>query len=320
MRVLWATFGVALAALMHTQAVAETLKIASPQRGSWESAIPALGQKNGIFKKHGLDLEITSTSGGGETMQLVISGAVDIGLSAGTSGALGAFARGAPIRIIGASSTGSQELFWYVPSQSPLKSMREAKTNTIAYSTSGASTQIAVLRFISAYKLDAKPVATGNPNLTFTQVKSGQVDVGWSVAPFQLDALEKGDVRLIARASDLPEIRSQTVRVIIANAKLVADKKDVLARFMTAYRETIDWLYTNPKAVPQYMEFSGFSEAAVKRMLKEFIPKESLQTTSIDGLPEAQDDAVKYKFIKEPLSEKQIRELIQIPPASHEQR
>jgi NitT/TauT family transport system substrate-binding protein len=311
----WVILAAFTIALVQPQlAIAQTLKIASPQRGSWESAIPELGQKNGIFKKHGIELDITSTSGGGETLQLVISGAVDIGLSAGTSGALGAYSRGAPIRIIGASSTGSQELFWYVPASSPIKTIREANTSTIAYSTTGASTQIAVLRFIAQYGLKAKPVATGNPNLTFTQVKSGQVDVGWSVAPFQLDALERGEVRLVARASDIPEIRSQTVRVMIANAKLVDEKKDVLGRFMKAYRETIDWLYQSPEAIPQYMAFSGFSEPAVKRMLKEFIPKQSLQPDSIEGLEEAQQDAIQYKFISAKLNEQQVKTLVQIPP------
>src|SRR5215470_4921900 len=87
---------------------ADLLKIASPQRGSWEGAIPELGKQQGIFARHGLDLDILYTAGGGETLQAVISGAVDIGLSAGTLGVMGAFAKGAPIRIIGASSTGSR--------------------------------------------------------------------------------------------------------------------------------------------------------------------------------------------------------------------
>ena len=81
---------------------AETLKIASPIRGSWEGAIPELGKQAGIFQKHGLDLDILYTQGGGETLQVVVSGAVDVGLSAGVLGSLGAYGKGAPIRIIGA--------------------------------------------------------------------------------------------------------------------------------------------------------------------------------------------------------------------------
>src|SRR5713226_9426540 len=128
---------------------AETLKIASPIRGSWEGAIPELGKQAGIFQKHGLDLEILYTQGGGETMQVVVSGSVDVGLSAGVLGTLGAYAKGAPIRVIGASSTGSREVFWWVPAKSPLRAMREVSGHTVAYSTTGASSHVAVLRFIS---------------------------------------------------------------------------------------------------------------------------------------------------------------------------
>jgi NitT/TauT family transport system substrate-binding protein len=294
---------------------AETLKIASPQRGSWEGAIPELGKQQGIFQKHGLDLEIIYTSGGGETLQIVIGGAVDVGLSAGASGVFGAFSKGAPVRIIGASSTGSAELFWYVAAKSPIKTIREANDATIAYSTTGASTHIAVMRFIREYNLKAKPVSTGNPTSTFTQVMSGQVDIGWAVAPFQLDALNQNQVRLVAHASDIAAIREQTIRVQITNTQTLADKKDALTRYMRAYRETIDWMYSSPEAVQRYMAFSTFSEGAVRRMMKDFIPKESLQTREIRGIKEGMDDAIQFKFLTAPLTEQQLKELIQIPPS-----
>jgi NitT/TauT family transport system substrate-binding protein len=244
----------------------------------------------------------------------VISGAVDVGLSAGTLGVLGAFSKGAPVRIIGASSTGSRELFWYAPEKSPLKTIRDAKENTtIAYSTTGSSTHITVLRFLSDYGLKAKPVGTGDVSATITQVMSGQVDVGWSVAPFNLDPLEKGQIRLLARASDIERIRGQTIRVQITNARNLEQKKDALTRYMKAYRETVDWMYADPEAVKKYIEFSGLSEVAVRRMLAEFIPKESLQTEKIVGIAESMQDAVQFKFAPAPLSEAQLRGLIQIP-------
>src|SRR5262252_5029929 len=126
----------ALVALAFPHALAaDTLKIASPIRGSWEGAIPELGQQAGIFRKHGLDLDILYTQGGGETLQVVVSGSVDIGLSAGVLGSLGAYGKGAPLRIVGASSTGSRETFWWVAAKSPLQSMREVDGQSIAYST-----------------------------------------------------------------------------------------------------------------------------------------------------------------------------------------
>jgi NitT/TauT family transport system substrate-binding protein len=301
-------------ALLATPAPAETLKIASPQRGSWESAISHLGQQQGFFRKHGLDLEILYTAGGGETLQVVISGAVDLGLSAGTLGVLGAYSKGAPVRIIGASSTGSRELFWYAPEKSPLQTIRDAKENTtIAYSTTGSSTHITVLRFLSEYGLKAKPVGTGDVSATITQVMTGQVDVGWSVAPFNLDPLEKGQIRLLAKASDIERIRGQTIRVMITNARNLEQKKDLLARYMRGYRETLDWMYSDPEVVKKYVEFSGIPEAAVRRMLKDFMPKESLQMDRIEGLAESLQDAVQFKFLSAPLTDQQLTDVIRIP-------
>ena len=308
-RILGAALALALGA---AHAPAEPLKIASPQRGSWEGAVPELGQQQGIFKKHGLELDILYTAGGGETLQTVISGAVDIGLSAGTLAILGAAQKGAPVRIIAASSTGSRELFWYVVADSPVQSMRDANDKTIAYSTTGSSTNIAVLRFIDEYKLKARPVATGDVSATITQVMTRQVDIGWSVAPFNLKPLEEGKIRIIARAGDLAAIRGQTIRVQIAGLNALTQKKDAVARYMKAYRETVDWMYASPEAVEKYLKFSGFAEDAVKRTLKDFIPKESLQTETVMGLDEAMQDAVRFKYLTAPLTAQQVAELIQI--------
>src|SRR5262249_40755711 len=109
---------------------AETLKLAVGQRGTWDTSVAEIGQRGGIFKKHGLDLEILYTQGGGETQQAVISGSVDIGVAAGMLGVLGAFAKGAPLRIIGSEMTGAAEMFFYVPAQSPIRSLSDIGTGT----------------------------------------------------------------------------------------------------------------------------------------------------------------------------------------------
>src|ERR671916_3393417 len=103
----------------------ETLKLAVGARGNWDTVVPEIGQRAGIFKKHGLVLELLYTQGGGETLQAVISGSVDIGIAAGTGGAMGAFVKGAPIRAFANSMTGIAE-FWYVPTNSPIKTIKDA--------------------------------------------------------------------------------------------------------------------------------------------------------------------------------------------------
>ena len=310
----FATIALALVAcLLALETRAEPFRVASPNRGSWEGAIPELGKQAGIFQKHGLDLDIIYTSGGGETMQVVISGAVDVGLSAGLAGTFGAFSKGAPVRIIGASSTGSREVYYYVPSKSSITSLREAGGKSIAYSTAGSSTQVGALRFISEYGLkDTKPTPTGDAVTTTTQALTGQVDIGWCVAPFNLDLLERGEIRMIGRLSDLAHLRAQTIRVQIANAQALAGKKDAFVRYLKAYREVLDWMYASDDAMQKYIAITGLPEASVRRMLAEFIPKESLQIDEIRGIPEAMQDAVQFKFLNAALTDNQISELIAV--------
>src|SRR5689334_19578849 len=127
-RVWIAAAALAAASLSHAQ---DVLRLAIGQRGNWENAAPELGQQAGIFKRHGLTLEILYTQGGGETQQAVISGSVDIGVAVGIMGALSSFSKGAPVRIIGAETTGASDLYWYVPANSPIKSLRDTEGKTI---------------------------------------------------------------------------------------------------------------------------------------------------------------------------------------------
>src|SRR5260370_27312193 len=56
-----------------TAAAADTLKIASGGHGNWDSSTSELGRRAGIFQRHGLDLDILYTAGGGETVQAVLT-------------------------------------------------------------------------------------------------------------------------------------------------------------------------------------------------------------------------------------------------------
>src|SRR5216683_6637057 len=111
---------VLVAALSGPANADDAIKLTIGQRGNWDTAITHLGDKAGIFKKHGLTLEMIYTSGSGETLQPVISGSVDFGLAVGTLGAMAAYSKGAPVRIIGAQATGAAD-YWYVKASSPIK-------------------------------------------------------------------------------------------------------------------------------------------------------------------------------------------------------
>jgi NitT/TauT family transport system substrate-binding protein len=309
-------FAAAVAALAFvcTASAQDTLKLASGQRGNWDTSVSEVGQRAGIFKKHGLVLEILWTQGSGETQQPVISGDVDIGVAVGVMGALSSYSKGAPVRIIGAQTTGARDLFWYVKSDSPIKSLKDTAGKTLAYSTKGSSTNGIVTAFMKQYDLKATPIATGSPSSTLTQVMSGQVDVGWSAPPFGLDQLDEHKIRIIASGNDADVFKGQTVRLLIANAQSLAKKKPLFDRYMKAYRETIDYMYSDPAALKIYADFVGISEAKAKRTRDEFFPKAAIDPDRVVGLDTIVKDAVDLKFTATPLTKEQIAELVQITP------
>jgi NitT/TauT family transport system substrate-binding protein len=305
---------IALIAMIASSARADdVLKLAVGAPNNWDTAVPDVGQRAGIFKKHGLTLDILYTNGGGETMQAVIAGSADIGIAAGSGGVFGAFAKGAPIRILLAGTTGTRDLYWYVPATSPIKSFAELNGKTVAYSTTGASTHTTLLALINHFGVAAQPVSTGAAAITLTQAMSGQVDVGWASPPFGLQQLEEGKIRLIAHGSDAPATREQTVRVHIVNASALAKREDVIKRFAIAYRESLNWLYADPAGAKTYADYAHVPVRLAERIRDEFMPKAAMTPDRVSGIEALTKDAIDFKFMQAPLTPAQLAELIRIP-------
>lgn len=303
---------IAIIAAGNAARAEDTLKVAIPQRGAWDAGVADLGQRGGIFKKHGLNLDILYVQAGPESIQALIGGSIDIATASGVSAAVGTFAKGAPIRIIGSEMIGGPDLYWYVPSNSPIRRVEDFNGKTVAYSLTGSSSHAALLALIAQYKLTAKPTSTGNIASTITQTMTGQVDVGFGAAPFGLDLVEDGKIRIIATGNDVVSLRTRTVRVNLTNVSNLQSRRDALVRFNQAYRETVDWMYSDPAALKHYGEYSSLPEKIVLRV-RNLIPKESLATDRVQGMDQIMADAVAGKFIPAPLNAEQVKDLVQIP-------
>ncbi len=174
----------------------DTLKVAAGQRGNWDTTIAEVGQRAGIFKKHGLDARDPVDAGRRRD-----AAGGDLGQRRHRRRARASWAccprtrRARPCASSARETTGASDLYWYVPANSPIKSLKDTDGKTIAYSTNGSSTHGIVTAFMKQYDLKAKPTATGGPAPTLTQVMSGQIDVGWSAPPFGLQQLDEGKIR-----------------------------------------------------------------------------------------------------------------------------
>jgi NitT/TauT family transport system substrate-binding protein len=307
------TGAAATACYAQNQLKQDQLKVAVGGRGIGETFVTEVGYKAGLFDKHNLALDIFYTDGGGETQQAVISNSAQIGVASGFLGAIGVFAKGAPVRIIGGSYTGGAQVFWYVPVNSPIRTPQDLDGKTVAYSNNGSSTHAGVLALQKHYRIDFKPTPTGNAAATMTATMSGQIDVGWAGAPFGVAELEAGATRLIMKSSDAPDFDKQTSRVIIANANELKARPEVFTRFMRGYRDSLAWIYSTPEGLKAYAAFAKLSEPTAKRALQEFLPRAAVDPDRISGLDEVMADAIAFKFITKPPTKDDLAELIQIP-------
>jgi NitT/TauT family transport system substrate-binding protein len=303
---------VTVVATAGTAAAADSLKVAVSQRGFWDSSFVELAQNEGFFKEAGLDVEFFYTDGGAATLQTVTSGSVDIGMSNGLLGAIGAYVKGAPIRAISAQMTGAHELFWYVKSGSNIRSFADADGKTAAFSSPGSSSNLILLSLIQRAHSKARPVATGGLPATLTQVMTGQIDVGWSVPPFALKELQDKAIVIIARAEEATELQDQTIRVNLVNAETLKQKRDPIRRFMQVYDRTIEWSYANPKAIDEFARAANVPRAIAKQAVEEFYPKAALQIGDIRGLELTLKDALQYKFIAAPATPADVAGLFDI--------
>jgi NitT/TauT family transport system substrate-binding protein len=291
---------------------AETLRVAVAQRGFWNSTFIDVGLKQGYFKEAGLDIDILYTEGGASTLTPVIAGSIDIAMTNGVLGVVAAYAKGMPVKIISAEATGAAEAFWYARPESGIRALADTNGKTVAFSSPGSSTNLILLQLVQQAKVAPKLVATGGAPGTLTQVMSGQIDVGWSVPPFVLQQLADGKLVIIARGSDVAALAEQTIRVNVANANALKEKRDAFVRFVKALSRAIDWAYSDPHAIDTYAEIAKVPPALAQRTRDEFYPKASLQLGEVKGLELTLKQALEFKYITKPMSVADVQGLMDI--------
>jgi NitT/TauT family transport system substrate-binding protein len=295
----------------------EKLKVAIPQRGFWDSTWVEFGEAAGFFKDAGLEVEVFYTDGGAQTIATVASGSVDIAMSNGILGAIGAYVKGGeatPYRIISAEMTGANELFWWVKADSPIKSLKDADGKTMAFSSPGSSSNLILLTLLKQTGSKAKPVPTGGVPGTYTQTMTGQIDIGWSVVPFALKDVNDGKIRIVARARDATDLKDQTIRANLASVSSLKTKRESIVKFMQVIQKSIDWAYGpgHDKAIEIFAKNMKVTPEIAKQAVADFYPKSAMQIGEIRDLDRSLQDALDFKFISSAKTPKDIAGLFDI--------
>jgi len=307
----------ALPALASTHGAKITIGV--PHRVLFDTAVPIyVAEEKGFFKAAGLEVNTVFVKGGGENVQAVVAGDVHVGLATGLFAILSAFSKGAPIQVVSAEMTGLQEIYWYVLADSPYRTMDSLAGKRIAYSNLGSSTHMAVLgviELLQSKKLKApEAVALGSVPDTFTGIKTGQAEAGWSAPPFFLDRIEKGELRIAFRGDEIPKFREVTIRVNFANADFLKKNPGAARAFFKTYQQSLDFMFKNQEeTVKIWMKRADLkmAEPTVKKTY-DFYSKGALNLRPIKGIQVTLEDAAKFGFLKKALTQEELDRLIDL--------
>ena len=72
-------------------------------------------------------------------------------------------------------------------------------------------------------------------------------------------------------------------------------------------------MYASDEALKVYADFAGVSVDIARRIRSEFDPREMVDPDRIAGLDDLIQESIKFKYISAPLTQAQLKELIQIP-------
>jgi NitT/TauT family transport system substrate-binding protein len=289
-----------------------------PHRVLFTVALPVyVAQEKGFYKESNIEVDAVFTRGGGENVQAVVSGDAQIGLGTGTLAVISAFVKKAPIKITAAEITG-MDAFWYVQSNTPARKMEDLAGKKVAYSRPGSSTHMAALALADLIKAKglkpADPVSLGGIPEVYTAVRTGQVDAGWSVAPFQLDRVEKGELRVVVKGDEITALKEITPRVHFVNTEFAAKNPEVVRGFFRAQQRALDYMFEN-KAETAKMWIRRaelkYSESAVLQTW-DYYNRAAMSLKPIRGVQATIEDGIRNKFLNQPLTQAELKSLIDL--------
>jgi len=289
-----------------------------PHRVLFTVAVPVyIAQEKGFYRENNVEVDAVFTRGGGENVQAVVSGDAQIGLGTGTLAVISAFVKKAPIKIAAAEITG-MDAYWYVQSNSSIRKFDDLAGKKVAYSRPGASSHMAVLGIADQLKAKglkpAEPVSLGGIPEVYTAVRTGQADAGWSVAPFYLDRVEKGELRVVVRGDEIAAMRDITARVHFINNDFAARSPEAVRGFFRAQQRALDYMFEHKEDTARIWIRRAelkFPESAVLKTW-EYYTRTAMTLKPLRGMQTIIEDGIKNNFLKQPLTQAELNQLIDL--------
>jgi ABC-type nitrate/sulfonate/bicarbonate transport system substrate-binding protein len=280
MRLGGACAAAALAGLVLTGAASAqtTLRLGKAQANQF-AFIPAdVGVETGIFKKHGIDLDISAFAGDAKMVQALTANSLDIAL--GGSPSFAAIVKGAPMKAVAVFSGAPNIIMLTVLKDGPLKTVDDLKGHTVSVSGAGS------LTFWLTQQLSRR-LGWGDDGIKITPLGASEAQIA-ALLTRQIDGtttdsvtvekfVESGNGRILVKFGDyFPDF---TTSCIYASNALIESNPAALKAFLAGWFETIAYMRDHrPAILDTTIKLIGMSPGVASAIYDDTMP-----TMSLDG-------------------------------------
>ena len=231
----------ALATFAGGAAADTKVRVGKAQAGQFAFVPAHVGVETGIFKTHGLDLEIANFGGDAKLLQALTADGIDIALGGGPTIAF--VQKGTPMLGIAALADAPGTIMLVVLKDGPVKTEDDLKGRTVSVSTAGSLTYW-LAKELSRQKgwgNDGIKIAPlGTPAAQIAALKTGQVDgvVTETSSIFRLE--EQGVGRVLVRFAD--HVKDFHVHAAFASRKMIDSNPQAVRAFLAGWFESVRWM------------------------------------------------------------------------------
>lgn len=210
-----------------------------------------IAQDRGIFKKHGLQVNLVEGGTAAQQIPQLLSGKVDIGATGGTS-LIAAVSQGIPVQAVAGSLNADASIVTsglLVKADSPIHSYKDLQGKTVGLQGLKETTQLGTMLGVAAQGGDpstVKFVQLPLPNLNDAVLK-GQVDAAYNISSFYPAGLSQGLRAIGAPANEY--MNGGPSALWFATKQYIAKHQGTVKKFQAAMQEATQYARAHQDAV-----------------------------------------------------------------------
>jgi NitT/TauT family transport system substrate-binding protein len=232
-------------ALAPLSARAETIvRVGQPQAGTFQFVPLQVGIEAGIFKQHGIDVQVIDFGGGPREQQALVAGSIDIAIGSGPELALEV--KGTPEIAVAAMADAPYSVLLAVLKDSPIKTAEDLKGKTVSVSSKGS------LTYWLAQEL-SRQLGWGTNGFTIAPLgttaaqtaalKTHQIDgmIVEANAGYRME--EDGTGRVLVQFGD--RIKTFHIYILYARRAFADSEPDAVRAFLAGWFDTIAYMHAH---------------------------------------------------------------------------